>query len=938
MKTCVAAGLPAAVGACVLFSAAGAAWAQQGPTDPNNETIDQTAAEPAEPADGTALPKVVVTSPTEKKKTSIKKVSGKGTGSGTGEGGATGEAAAQDTGGVGGGQDADTPTDAVTLGGPAIADTGTTSYTFEGVRIRTDGSGDANSFLRNLPNVQYQNDTSTNAGIDGQSLIDTRPLLLSINGGRGYENNFILNGVPINNITGPVERNTDPLSDTTVTPNTDVVFGLHPQQIYVPAEFLSQATVIDSNASAEYGEFLGGVVIYDLAKPPTDRYRASVNFSRHTDDMASYILGTPTGTNPLGREHPTFEKQNLAVSLGAPITSDLAFIAQASHKTAETQKQKDYTLYDAFVGEDSENNFFRGAVSLRTSIGKFTLESSITDYSQYWESYAYRDLNITVEGKSSSTQLEYLADLPGVTIDALGFDGVKLKSRVYYNSSDTENVSPGDTVWNWRGTSRTRNPTTGGWTETFDSVLLKDWCRPVPIETLPNSGSSSNTTCREGGYADMVQGQDDLGAQVHLSGNLLFGSFKIGGEAKSVEGNRARLEDYTLYAVSTVVPTGQTIVCPPDDDACTSEQFASSRNIFPAFDITETVNAVHTYAEIDQTLGWFNIRAGLRVDYEDYLKNLDIAPRLAGTITPIRGLSVTGGYNRYYQGETLYYAIRDQQPRGWPNYSRSRRADGTLTDWTTANPAWAYYGYQASDVDTPYTDEYTGTVRIKEPMFGGQVRLRYLERYSEDRFSREACPGVSNCYQLGNEGEAFYRAAIAEYTKYWHNLDTPFFLNAAAVTANVTWSEQNTSRNTYHDDYDGDIYILYKGQSYTPYTFTEVTGNLDIPIRIGATLSTNWFDNLLLLGVSAGYNFGYDGVYDTGLNQDFEGRPHDVWDDKSFGSHLALDLMGQINVTENAAIEFQVNNVLNNPGNATTTNQNPWLLGRSYWVGSIVRF
>ncbi|MBN8913008.1 MAG: hypothetical protein J0H65_13335, partial [Rhizobiales bacterium] len=802
-----------------------------------------------------------------------------------------------------------------------------------------DGSGDANSFLRNVPNVQYQNDASTNAGVDGQSLIDTRPLLLSINGGRTYENNFSLNGVGINNITGPVERNQDPLSDSTVTPNADVVFGLHPQQIYVPSEFLSKATIIDSNASAEYGEFMGGVVMYDLAKPPTDRYRASVNYSRHTDDMVNYILGTPTGTNPLNRVEPSFEKNNLAVSLGAPITTDLAFIAQASRKTAETIKQKDYTLYDGFVTEDSENNFFRGAFTLKTGIGKFTLDSSFTDYTQYWESYAYRDLSIEVQGKSSSTQLEYKTDLPGLALADVGLENVKLKSRVYYNSSDTENASPGDTVWNWRGTTRVRNASTDfTWLETFDSVLLKDWCRPVPIETLPNANSSSNTVCREGGYADMRQGQDDLGFQAHLTGALLYGGFKIGGEAKSVEGNRARLEDYTMYGLTTVAPTGTTIICPLNDDGCTTEQFMSSRNIYPAFDITETVNAIHTYAELDQTLGWFNIRAGVRVDYEDYFKNLNIAPRLAATVTPIDGLSISGGYNRYYQGETLYYAIRDQQPRGWPVYSRTRNADGTLSEWKTNNPDWAYYGYKASDVDTPYTDEYTGTVRIKEPLFGGQVRLRYLERYAEDRFSREACPGVSNCYMLGNEGSAFYRSAVAEYTKYWNNLDTPFFLSAAALTGTITWSEQNTSRNTYHDDYDGDVYILYKGQSYTPYSFTEVTGNLDIPVRVSATLSTNWFDDLLLVGVSLGYNFGYQGVYDTGLNQSFEGHNHDVWDDKDISSYLALDVMGQINVTENAAIEFQVNNILNNPGNATTTNSNPWLMGRSYWVGSILRF
>ncbi|MDQ8699211.1 hypothetical protein [Hyphomicrobium sp. LHD-15] len=940
MKKSAVTGLPVALMICAL-SVGHSSLAQQNDPTPNEATAGQSSSGPSDTSSTTAIPDVVVTTTIKKKTGPKKKVEGTSAGGGSSDADQSNQSAGTDTGSLSDASEAETTEGGVILSGPAIADTGTTVFDANSVRMRTDGSGDANTFLRNLPNVQYQNDTSTDAGVGNQSIIDTRPLLLSINGGRTYENNLILNGVSINNITGPIERSTTTLNDTTLTPNIDVIFGLHPQQIYVPSEFLAEATVIDSNASAEYGEFLGGVVIYDLARPPTDRYRASINYSRQTDDMVSYILGTATGTNPLDRKAPTFEKDNLAVSIGAPITNQFGFIAQASHKTAETIKQKDYTLYDGFVTEDSENNFFRGAVSLRTDIGKFNLESSLTDYTQYWESYAYRDLSIEVQGKSSSTQLEYLTDLPGIQLAGLGLGHVKLESRAYYNSSDTENASPGDTVWNWRG--NTRSKVGGVWTETFNSVLLSDWCRAVPIDTLPTntSATSSNTTCREGGYADMLQGQDDLGLKARLTGDLLFGSFNIGGEAKSIEGRRARLEDYTLYGATTFltaaqVAAGQVIVCPPGDDACTSEQFASSRNINRAFDVDETVNAIHGYAEVDQTLGWFNLRAGVRVDYEDYFENLNVAPRLAGTVTPLRGLSFTGGFNRYYQGESLYYALRDQQPRSLPNYSRTRRADGTLTDWTTTQSS-AYYGYKDSDVDTPYTDEYTGAVRIKEPFLGGNIRLRYLERYSEDRFSSNPCPGVSNCIELNNDANAFYRSAIAEYTKYWHELNTPF-LSAAAITTNVTWSEQTTSRNTYHDDYDGDQYILYNGQSYTPLTFTNVTGNLDIPIRIGATLSTNWFDDLLLVNLSAGYNLGYQGVYDTGINQTFEGRSHDVWEDKDFGSLLMLDVSGQVNVSENAAIEFQVNNLLNNAGNGVTTNNNPWLLGRSYWVGSTVRF
>jgi hypothetical protein len=945
MSKCVAAGMPAGVFVCVLFSVASAALAQD--SAPSPEAI------PAEPAattseDGTPLPKVVVTTPKEKKKSSAKKVSGKSAGGGSSDGGATGEAAKQDAGGVGGAVDSEVVVDGVLLGGPATSDTGTSVFDSRNVRMRTDGSGDANTFLRNLPNVQYQNDIDADPGVDGQDEINTKPLLLSINGGRTYENNFILNGVSINNITGPVEANEPKLGDEELTPNQYAVFGLHPQQIFVPSEFLSQATVIDSNASAEYGEFQGGVVIYDLAKPPTDRYRTSITYSRHTDEMVNYILGTEDGENPTNRKHPTFEKNNLAVSIGAPITNDFSFIAQASHKTAETSKQKAYYISDDFTDEDSENNFFRVAATLRTDIGKFTLDSSFTDYTQHWENMFGRDdLYIDTASQGSSTQLEYLGKLPGVEVAALGLGRVTLKSRVYYNESETTNTSGDNVTFNWANQSLSGyNPATG-WGVVYDTTLHDDWCRGVDPATHPSNGTRT-ISCREGGYGNKLQGQNDLGVQAHLNGDILLGNFKVGAEAKQIEGRRARFEDYYFVATNTVATSSNSpgyFICPENDRFCTSEQYVKNVSLFEAHDVSAVVNAFHTYAEIDQSWQWLNVRAGVRVDYEDYLKNINVAPRLAGTVTPWPGLSFTGGFNRYYLGETLYFAIRDKQPRG---YTLTRDNHNTSTGEVSDNfepindiDVGQKLNYRAAGLDTPYNDEYTGTVRIKEPLLGGHIRLRYLERYGEDRFASVSCaqsPVVRQCSELTNDGHSFYRSASAEYTKFWHNLSTPFYLTGAAITGSVTWSEQNTSRNTYLDDYDGDIYILYNGQSYTPLTFTEVTGNLDIPIRIGATFTTSWWDDWLQVSLSAGYNLGYEGVYDTGRSEVFEGIAHDVWEDRTFDPALMLDLYGTLNVSQHAAIEFQVNNLTNTAGNLITTDNNPWLRGRSYWVGSVVRF
>lgn len=939
MKTCVAAGLPAAVCACVLFTTAGTAWAQEGPTDQNQQT---TAAEPAEPGDATALPKVVVSTPKAKKKASTKKVSGKGTGSGSSEGGATGETAAQDTGGIGGTLDSEAVVDGVTLGGPAIADTGTSVFDSRNVRMRSDGGGDANTFLRNLPNVQYQNDTDDDAGETFHSTIDTRPALLSINGARTYENNFILNGVSISTITGPVEpfEATDIHSDSDPTPNLNAIYGLHPQTVFVPSEFIGTATLVDSNASAEYGQFLGGVVIYDLAQPPTDRYRASVSYDRHTDNMVHYRLATPERTNPLDRTAPTFEKENLAASVGAPITNDLSFILQASRKTAETRRQKDFAYFDSYVVEDSENTFLRFATALKTSIGRFTLDTSFTDYVQNWQSPGWRDLEMDVETQSSTTQIEYLGALPGVTVSAIGLDGVTLKSRAFYNNSDTGNYTNSNEAYNWIAARRYR--TGGVWSETFRTDQFDDWCRPDPIESLSTTIVQNNTTCTEGGYGNKEQGQTDIGLQAQLKGNVFLGNFLIGGEAKSVEGRRARLADFTYHTAfvtatgnrSPASPAGGVFHCLPDDPLCWSNMYNRTKTFSPAYDIEETVNALHGYAELDQSLGWFNIRAGVRVDYEDYFENLNVAPRLVGNVTPLPGLTFTGGYNRYYLGETLYYALRDSQPFTH-TYIRTHASNGNVPDWGDPINSDRSYSFKSADLDTPFHDEYTAAVRAKDPILGGQWRVRYLERYGRDQFASVDCG--QDCTEMTNEGESSYRSATAEYTKFWRDLPTPV-LDGVGITVGATWSEQAISRTTYVDDDDSLIFISYKERSYTAESFTAVTGNLDIPIRIGATLSTNWLNNRLWVDFSAGYNLGYEGVYDTGDEVEIDGREHFVYDDIKFKPVLMLDLSAQLAVTEQAAISLKVDNLLDTTGNRISTNNNPWVRGRSYWVGSTVRF
>jgi hypothetical protein len=115
----------------------------------------------------------------------------------------------------------------------------------------------------------------------------------------------------------------------------------------------------------------------------------------------------------------------------------------------------------------------------------------------------------------------------------------------------------------------------------------------------------------------------------------------------------------------------------------------------------------------------------------------------------------------------------------------------------------------------------------------------------------------------------------------------------AELSASITWAHRYVWADSYFADEDEfEERIAYKGMSYTPAGFDAVKGNMDIPLRAQIGISGGFFDERLLLGLSANYNFASDGVAATGDTEDIDAIQHDVWDDKAFDAVLTVDLAG----------------------------------------------
>ncbi|MBJ7544107.1 TonB-dependent receptor [Rhodomicrobium udaipurense] len=812
--------------------------------------------------------------------------------------------------------------------GTAPADTGTTVMSGDLLQVRKDGTGDANAILKNLPNVQYQNEAKKDGGDDDQSVIDLKPKEMSISGARVYENNFIIDGMPTNNVAGSVERFGDEdLSDG--FPNADRIYGLHSQTVYVPAEFLDTATVMDSNVSAQYGNFQGGVVSYKLNEPAKDRLRTTVTTDYSTSDWAEYNLKTETKTNPNNVQQPDFIKKRGSLTVTGPVNDWLSILGQVSHEEALTHKDKQYRYYSQRAEEDSDKNFYRFKANADTRYGEFSAEVIYDTYRQLWESHTYRDFKMDIGKDTLTAKLENTYKIGDQAFAGISFGNVKLTSRMSYSGSETTDDASGNIARQMKQTEW--SPAGANGKVVWTSTELSDWCRTDP--TLKQA-----TLCYDGAWGDSLQKQKQVSWSEAVTGDVFLGKFSFGTDYAYTDAKRARPEDFIYYSQYTTAYTAKVsqFDCSKTSEECSKEQFSNTKTIWQAYDIDAQLHDFGSYAELDQTWRWFNVRAGARASLDSYMHNLDIAPRLVATVTPFEDLSVSGGYNRYYNANSLAYAIRDQQPRG-QSYARAHDSGTVSNSWTT-RPITGNYTNSASGLDTPFSDERTISVAGKEPLLDGSWRIRFLDRRSFDQYASDA---NGTTYTLTNNGKGFYESVTGEYLKRLNPLTIPH-MDALAFNASFTWSRQRVSHNNYYVDDLIDDRIWYNGKSYSLGGFGAVLGNLDIPMRLQMGFTSKWFDDALSFDIFGNYNLAFRGIRDTEEKISIDGVTHDIYEDFDYSSRFTVDVASAYTFFKEGDTSFtvdgRIDNVFNETGNATATNARPWIIGRTVWVGAKATF
>lgn len=794
-------------------------------------------------------------------------------------------------------------------------DSGSSTFRREAVEDQAPGSGDANEVLKALPTVQF---SSTQGEASRAELQDLRPENISISGGSIYENLFVLDGVGVNSRLD--------VSNDVASHYIEGNAAASAQTVWVDANLIGEIVVRDSNVSAEYGQFTGGVVEMATRRPGSV-FGVETHYGETSPSLAQFRMSDKVrdALNGVYPDQPDYMKRRYGVAVDLPLNDRIR------------------TLW-AYTRSEAEVTNYRGA-----------------NWVQYGD-YGQKSLSQTLMVKAE-------ADLK---------DDLLLTGQVTWSPYESEFSHPNG-IDNWvflngggltgrvglegrRGEAEWTLDLTHAWSNND-----RDSERPGTVNVSTTAGIDwcSGTSCSLGGPGILWQEQNDTTLKGRWTQPLGVGRLRAGFEIANISAEKGQPYSAAFRHVSSTaaqlrIEVGPQTVCLDPAEAaagtCVTGAYAlAQRNDTTAFDTQVDLQSYSLWGEYDFDWAGFMVRAGLRYDYESFLENHNFAPRLSvSRDLPLAGMNLTGGLNRYFGRSFLGYALRENYP-GNRIYRRTPTVVNGQNVWANE---WTLYShsetarYSSADLDTPYTDEFTVALRGPIAWIGGEYRIKGIVRESRDQFaSSESTSEVYDVetggtstrrvYTVTNDGERSYRGLSLEYVRE--------FGRNHALSFSTNWSHTDATNISYFDisdetEFEGE-YVYYQGEVVPKLRALADNQLLDFasPLIVNGVWSARWLDGRLRTNVNARWRDGFSRVDDTLVNITVNGVRYDVYDKVEYKASVDVNLAATFELAKTrygaAALDLRVNNLFNSVLNQEySTASQPYQLGRNLWVGLKYRY
>lgn len=570
---------------------------------------------------------------------------------------------------------------------------GQTSYSKEDLEKTPNSSKNITDFLKVNPNVQF--DSNARSGLKQGELT---PSEISINGGLPYDNKFLMNGMSINNSINP--------DSSAGSANVSELMGSS-QTVAVNTDLLCKLTVLDSNVSAEYGEFTGGVVSAETCAPTTaiGKMHGHISYDYTADRWTKIHFPTQEQADSFENSvneanQPFFTKQGISATAYGRLSETLAMNASGSYRRSDIPLKTSISTPADFDQKRESSN--AGLELFYTPNDQAALKIG----AQLMASEGAYFLATTANSESihaSDSQNFY------INYDQ-NFNAVQIEQQLSYQTQTASREGEKDN-YSWLKSS------------------TKNW--------------RASGTQIEGSFGTMEQQEEKLEytakaifEPIHIGRTRQ--TFKLGAGYGHYNAYWERPE--TTYIYSGAAGSKSNLNCYDASgerlDACdegngSDGQYLANRTAYLAGKIQVQQDRWHAFAENQiQWDQYFTATLGLRTDYDSLTKNNPIAPRSALVYRPFGNDSLyfSAGWNRYYGLNAFYNELQDRKGLLLASQTRTDLSN----NWKDKNTA-ASYSYR-SQLDSPYADETLFAVngRYANAFMG----LKWVNRKNKDQLRR----------------------------------------------------------------------------------------------------------------------------------------------------------------------------------------------------------
>ncbi|MFJ5465407.1 TonB-dependent receptor plug domain-containing protein [Pectobacterium sp. CHL-2024] len=704
---------------------------------------------------------------------------------------------------------------------PTSQSMGTQILNAEQIKKMPTGNGSVTELLKNNPAVQFSN-TANSSNIPGE----LAPENVSFHGEKFYNNNFMIDGLSNNSNINPGANKGQMNGDPDGYSAIDLPSG-GPQSFWINSELIETLEVFDSNISAKYGDFTGGVVDARLMDPKLDSVFGKISYRTSRDSWTSYHVDGGISEDFYSATNlyyqPKFKKQFYSATFNQPLSDKAGFIF------AYNRQQSDIPYYHSYMGQwddqerISETYLLKGSyLADNGDIIRMTGMYSPHESKYYKKNIKNGAFTNTGGGYRFNMEWEHNANWGKMTSLA-GYQ---------FEQNKTEHEANEFTQWVY-SSSRLG----------FISPSL-DW-------------QSSNVASQIGGYGTFSTEKKTttLKQDYELNPTFLLGmthQVDFGWQADFASTQYRRFQDaYTSSVAANATYVNPNVVCLPGDSMCIpGEQFAGTRTLFPARSVQASYNSYAAYLQDSMSYGRLEVTPGVRVTYDDFLENLNFAPRFAASYDVFgdRSTRVFGGANRYYGTNMLSYKLR----QGIGTNILERRTSSTAP-WVS-DPARLGSNYTVSDLNTPYSDEVT--LGLSQRVMNTVWTAKWVSRQGKDQFGRESITANGQSYRvMNNQGRTEGNTLSLEVQPI-----SPHRFSFAEVNWKLGASMVKNKSNSiaYYDDTNTDESrvivdgkLMYKGDMDAMDFNTPWTAFLSVDTYFPA-IRLNW-------GQRIGYTSGYKG-------------------------------------------------------------------------------